>query len=221
MRSNDFAGRWHRPMQPLSVLIADDHPLILVGLTTALTGLGLKVVGQVSAAGEVVERYAETRPDVLILDIRFEGDVTGLDVARELLKRFADARIVFYSQFDQDEIINEAYRIGGRAFVTKNTPATRLVEAIRAAHQDARPYFPPEIADRLALLKVRGDDSPQAKLEAREFEVFKLMARGLTNAEMAENMGLSVKTISTRPTMNSTMPAKLWMNPWPASSPKW
>src|SRR4051812_34245092 len=194
--SAEAARAYISQAQPLRVLIADDHPLIVVGLTTALGDLGVQVMGHVSAAGEVIAKYIETAPDVLILDIRFGEGPTGLDVARELLQKFPDARIVFYSQFDQDETISEAYRLGGAAFIPKNTAPALLAEAVMRVN-DGHTYFLKDIAERLALIGVRRDESPQSRLEARELEVFKLMALGLTNAEIAEKMHLSPKTIST------------------------
>ena len=181
-------------MTALRVLIADDHPLIIEGLIAALKRLGLRVAGHVQVATEVIAKYMQTRPDVLVLDVRFGPGPTGLDVARELIARDANARIVFYSQFDQNEVIREAYRLGGAAFITKNTPPEVLARAIGEAHA-GRTYFLPEIAERLALLGVRGDQSPRSMLDEREVEVFMLMAGGLTNNEIAERMNLSAKTI--------------------------
>lgn len=181
-------------MSSVRVLIADDHPLIIEGLVAALRRLGLRVVGQVEKAAEVIAKYTQARPDVLVLDVRFGPGPTGLDVARELMALEPRARIVFYSQFDQDEVIREAYRLGGAAFITKNTPPETLARAINEAHA-GKTYFLPEIAERLALLGVHGDQSPRAILEDREVEVFMLLAGGLTNNEIAERMNLSAKTI--------------------------
>jgi two-component system, NarL family, invasion response regulator UvrY len=181
-------------MTALRVLIADDHPLIIEGLIGALKRLGLRVAGQVQRATDVVANYMQTRPDVLVLDVRFGPGPTGLDVARELIARDANARIVFYSQFDQNEVIREAYRLGGAAFITKDTRPDVLARAISEAHA-GRTFFLPEIAERLALIGVRGDPSPRAMLDEREVQVFMLMAAGLNNNEIAERMSLSAKTI--------------------------
>jgi two-component system invasion response regulator UvrY len=180
----------------IKVLVADDHPVIADGLTVALRPFGVEVIGHVGSAAEVMARYRETRPDVLVLDLRFGPGPTGLDVARQLLETHPQARIVFYSQFDEDEIIREAYRLGASAFVTKNTTPDALAQAIKAAHA-GRTHFMPNIAERMAMLGVRGDDSPRSKLDEREIEVFTQLAQGLTNNEIAERMGLSTKTIST------------------------
>lgn len=159
-----------------------------------LTKQGMKVVGEVMSAGDVVPRVKQLRPDVAVLDVRFGPGPTGLDVARELLAQQPGSRVVFYSQFDQDEVIRDAYRLGGAAFVTKNQKPEILFEAITVAAQ-GKTFFPPAIAERLAVLGLHGDESPRARLDARELEVFLHLASGLNNNEIAEQMGLSSKTI--------------------------
>jgi len=183
-------------MSAIRVLIADDHPLIVVGLRTTLSALGMKVVGEESEAERVVDAYAACAAEVVVLDIRFGDGLGGLEIARELLRRHPQARVVFYSQFDQDEIIKEAYRIGCAAFVTKVATPQELADAIREAHA-GRTTFMRDIAARLALAGLRGERSPIDELEPRERDVFLRMARGMTNPEIATQMDLSLKTIST------------------------
>lgn len=179
----------------IRVVLADDHPIVMTGFAMSLSGMGMDVVGQARTPDEAAAMYAELRPDVLVLDIRFGTELTGLDAARGILAKFPLARIVFLSQFDQDSLIKETYRIGARAFVTKDCDPADLATAVRRAHAD-KLYFLPQIAERLANLSVRGDVSPQSQLDARGLEIFKLMAEGLTNAEIAEKLNLSAKTIS-------------------------
>lgn len=179
----------------IRVLLADDHPIVMTGFAMSLSSLGMDVVGQAKTPDEAAAMFAELKPDVLVLDIRFGTELTGLDAARGILAQFPAARIVFLSQFDQDSLIKETYRIGARAFVTKDCDPADLATAVRHAHAD-KLYFLPQIAERLANLSVRGDVSPQSQLDARGLEIFKLMAEGLTNAEIAEKLNLSAKTIS-------------------------
>lgn len=180
---------------PIKVVLADDHPLIIVGFTMALAGFGIEVVGQARTPSEAVARYRTMRPDVLVLDIRFGEGKNGLDVGKEVLEEFPDTKIVYLSQFDQDSVIKEVYRLGGHAFITKGCDPALLAQAIKRASR-GEIYFLPDVAERLARLAIRGDISPQATLEPREIEVFKLMAIGFTNVEMAEKLGVSPKTIS-------------------------
>lgn len=183
-------------MAPVRVLLADDHPVIIDGLRAALGGHDVDVVGQVHKAEEVVQAFLHHKPDVLVLDVRFGPGPTGLDAARDLFAKTPKARVVFYSQFDQDEIIREAYRLGACAFITKNTAPVDLAAAIGQAAQ-GKTYFLPQIAERLALLGVRGEQSPRARLDPRELDIFVQLAAGATNIEIADRMGLSTKTIST------------------------
>jgi two-component system invasion response regulator UvrY len=182
----------------IRVLLADDHPLIVEGLTTGLKHFGIEVVGHVSSAAEVIDAFLSTTPDVLVLDVRFGEHESGLDVAREILAAHPETRIIFYSQFDQDEIIFEAYSLGGLGFITKNKAPITVAEAVHAAADGPKPYFLPEIAERLALMNVASRSAPSSltKLDAREMEVFTRMAHGNTNAEIADAMELSPKTIS-------------------------
>jgi two-component system invasion response regulator UvrY len=180
---------------PIRVLLADDHPIVMTGFAMSLEGFGMDVVGQAKTPEEAAAMYAALAPDVLVLDIRFGTELTGLDAAHEVLKTYPDAQIVFLSQFDQDSLIKETYRLGARAFVTKDCDPADLASAVRHAAEGKR-YFLPQIAERLANLSVRGDASPQSQLDQRGLEIFKLMAEGLTNAEIAEKLNLSTKTIS-------------------------
>src|SRR6476619_3422560 len=173
----------HKAQQPIRVMLADDHPIVMTGFAMSLGAQGMEVVGQAKSPAEAVAMYAEHKPDVAVLDIRFGTELTGMDAAQNILKADPAAKIVFLSQFDQDSLIKETYRIGAHAFVTKDCDPADLAEAVRQAHA-GKLYFLPQIAARLASLAVRGDVSPQSQLDPRELEIFKLMAEGLTNAEI-------------------------------------
>jgi two-component system invasion response regulator UvrY len=182
-------------MKKIRVMLADDHPIVMTGFAMSLTGQGLDVVAQARTPEEALEQYKQLAPDVIVLDIRFGDQLTGLDVARQILAQAPSAAIVFLSQFDQDALIKETYRLGGRAFMTKDCDPADLAAAVRRAHEGEL-YFLPHIAERLANLSVRGDASPQSQLDERALEIFTLMAEGLTNAEIAEKLDVSTKTIS-------------------------
>jgi two-component system invasion response regulator UvrY len=179
----------------IRVLLADDHPIVMTGFAMSLAAEGMDVVGQAKTPQEAVEQYAVLQPDVVVLDIRFGAEMTGLDAAKHILEKQPEAQIVFLSQFDQDALIKETYRLGAKAFVTKDCDPADLAVAVQRASQGAL-YFMPQIAERLANLSVRGDASPQTLLDERSLEIFKMMAEGLTNVEIAEKLDLSQKTIS-------------------------
>jgi DNA-binding NarL/FixJ family response regulator len=179
-------------MATIRVLVADDHPLITQGLANELVLFDIEVHA-VADGHEVIPRYLATKPDVLVLDLRM-GAVRGLDVAKDLLRLDSDARVVVYSQFDQDHVVREAYRLGAKAFIPKSADPKVLADAIHAVRA-GETHFLPHIAESIALMSVKGVDSPQAKLTERELAVFTKLAQGLTNAEIAVEMDLSVKTI--------------------------
>ena len=179
----------------IRVMLADDHPIVMTGFAMSLQGQGLEVVAQARTPEEALAQFQQLQPDVIVLDIRFGEQLTGLDVAKQILAHTPAAAIVFLSQFDQDSLIKETYRLGGRAFMTKDCDPSDLAAAVRRAHEGEL-YFLPHIAERLANLSVRGDASPQSQLDERALEIFTLMAEGLTNAEIAEKLDVSTKTIS-------------------------
>jgi DNA-binding NarL/FixJ family response regulator len=177
------------------VLLADDHPIVMTGFAMSLAAEGMQVMGQAKTPQEAVTQFTALSPDVLVLDIRFGAELTGLDAARTILQEHPDANIVFLSQFDQDALIKETYRLGAKAFVTKDCDPADLAIAVQKASLGEL-YFMPSIAERLANLSVRGDASPQSLLDERSLEIFRLMAEGLTNVEIADKLDLSPKTIS-------------------------
>lgn len=179
----------------LRVLLADDHPIVMSGFALSLQSKGIEVIGQVTTPNEAIESYGKLKPDVLMMDLRFGEKLTGLDAAKSILERDPKANILFLSQFDQDALIKQTYSIGGRGFLTKDISAGDLAQAVADASR-GETYFLDRIAKRLANLSVKGDQSPGAVLDAREFEIFLLTAKGRTNQEMADLLGLSQKTIS-------------------------
>jgi DNA-binding NarL/FixJ family response regulator len=193
-----FAEGWQMRKakeERIRVMLADDHPIVMTGFALSLERPDIEVVAQAKSPAEALEQFDAQHPDVLVLDIRFGERLTGLDVARDILARDSAARIVFLTQFDQDSLIKECYRLGARAFITKDCDPEELAAAVRRAHAGEL-YFMPRIAERLASLSVQGDASPQALLDERALEIFTLMAEGLTNAEIAERLDVSSKTIS-------------------------
>lgn len=179
----------------IRVILADDHPIVMTGFAMSLEAEAISVIAQVKTPEAAIHAYLELAPDVIVLDIRFGSELTGLDAAKTIIQQHPDASVIFLSQFDQDALIKEAYRIGARAFVTKDCNPDELVLAIEKAYEGEL-YFMPNIAERLANLSIRGDTSPQSIFEERELLIFTMMAEGLTNVEIAEKLDLSQKTIS-------------------------
>lgn len=181
----------------ITVILADDHPVVSRGFSMALSDFDINVVGLAYTPEDACLLFNKLKPNVLVLDIRFGDKTTGLDVARQVLERDPAANIVFLSQFDQDNLIKEAYRLGARAFLTKSCSPEILAEAVTKASKGEK-YFTPEVAVRLANIAVVGDGSPASILTTKELEIFVLMASGKSNIEIATALGMSTKSIQNK-----------------------
>ena len=133
--------------RPISLLIVDDHPVVRDGLRAILeTEPGIAVVGQAATGREALQRYAELRPDVTLLDVHLM-DESGLDVLFEIRSRNEAAAVLMISAFDHDEDMHGALKLGARGYVLKDLKADELIRAIQAAHEGG-PSLLPGVGDK-------------------------------------------------------------------------
>lgn len=181
----------------IRVFLADDHRLLVAGFQHALKDYGIDVVEVAYSLDGLIDRYEQVKPDVLVIDIRFDTKGTGengLDLCESLLARDPTAKIIVFSQFDDQYIIEQSYKLGVLAFVRKDEPTDVLDAAIRTV-ASGREYFSPEIAQLLAWSAVK-DRNPNKLLDEKELRAFTLSADGASLTEVASIMDLSTKTIS-------------------------
>ena len=171
------------------VMVADDQPLILEALTARLALLGMPITAVAPGGLCLLDTFVEAQPDVLVLDVKLQAG-SGLGIARQLLSRAPNARLVFFAQQTQMSIISDVYRLGARGYVTKDMPISILADSIRTAHRGDI-YFMPGMAERVATTHER---SPYSLLAEREMAVFKLMATGLSIQEIASALRVTRKT---------------------------
>lgn len=172
----------------IRVLLVDDHMAVRMGLMTAITdALDMEVVADVEDGAEGIEAYRKHRPDVVIVDLRMQG-MSGVEMIRALRQEFGTPpRILIYSNYSRGEEVYQAIQAGASGIVVKEMPLDRLLEAIRAVHSGEQ-YIPPQVAARIG-------ERMLAKLSPREMEVLALLAKGLSNKEIASRLGLVVGTI--------------------------
>jgi DNA-binding NarL/FixJ family response regulator len=186
----------------ISVVVVDDEPLIRSGLRAIIDAESdLRVVGEAADGAEVLPVVRRTRPDVVLMDVRMPA-VDGIRATRLLLDGLNPApRVLVVTTFENDDYVYDALRAGASGFLLKRTPPDDIVQAIRTVVGSDSLLFP-EAIRALALAHVREQELQptgldHAQLTEREQEVLRLMARGLSNAEIAGELVLGVQTIKT------------------------
>ena len=186
----------------IKVVVVDDQALIRDGLRTMLElDDGISVVGEAADGADALDAVQRTRPDLVLMDIRMPG-VDGLEATRRLLSRPGGPKVLVLTTYEADEYVIEAMRAGASGFLLKDLRKGQLV---RAVHQAAAGdlVIDPSITKRLIEKAV---DTKRAQTQARsalnrlterEIEVLKLMARGLTNAELAAELSVGESTVKT------------------------
>jgi DNA-binding NarL/FixJ family response regulator len=184
----------------VKVLIVDDDALVRAGLTMMLDGVaGIRVVGEAADGTEVARLVSEHAPDVVLMDLRMPK-LDGINATRRLRARPGAPEVIVLTTFDSDANVVRALRAGAGGFLLKDTPPQRIVEAVlRVAAGD--PILSPQIVRRLMdQVAERAGASEQAAralatLSPRERDVVTAIARGCTNAEIAEALTLGLATV--------------------------
>jgi DNA-binding NarL/FixJ family response regulator len=182
----------------LSVLLAEDHPVVREGLRAMLEAEGdFQVVGQTGNSSDVGGMVEELHPDVLVLDLIMPG-IGGLNALRELARRRLPTRVVVLSMYANEAYVLEALQNGAGAYVLKQSEAAELVRGIREVVKGRR-YLSPPLSQRAVeayAKRAKGTiATEEAELTAREKEVLTLVGQGFTSAQIGERLFISVRTV--------------------------
>jgi two-component system, NarL family, invasion response regulator UvrY len=184
----------------IKVLVADDHEVVRRGLRQILAETGdILVAAEAASASDVMRVVGEQRFDVVVLDISLPGG-SGIELIGEIKKVRPDARVLILTVYSEEQYAVRAIKAGAAGFLTKESASDRLIEAVRKIAAGGR-YVTAELAETLAsLLAGETAGQPHERLSDREFEILKLLASGKTVSQVAQELCLSVKTVSTHRT---------------------
>jgi DNA-binding NarL/FixJ family response regulator len=189
-------------MNPLRILVADDHEIVRRGLVSLLKShAGWEVCGEARDGREAVEKVKELRPDIVILDIGMPN-LNGLEAARQMLHNNPQSKVLILTITDVDEVVRAVLDAGARGFVLKSDAARDLEAAVEAL-QSNQTFFTARVAE-IVLSGYLGRSQPVADgelalpdLTPREREIVQLLAEGKSGKEVASHLNLSVKTVET------------------------
>lgn len=185
--------------EPITVLIADDHPIYRDGLASLLEPLpDIEVVGRAADGIEAVEQARESRPDVVIMDLQMPR-LNGIEATRQVLAELPETGVLVITMGEDESTVFSAITAGARGYLLKGADADELVQAIRTVHGGGV-VFGASLAQRVARVFAAGPATaaPPAvfpELTEREREILDLVATGLPNGEIATQLYLSPKTV--------------------------
>jgi len=185
-------------VEPIRVFVADDHELVRFAMRTLLEAqTGIEVVGEASDTQGAISGCQETAPDVLLLDMRMPGD-GGVEVCRRVKEYVPDTAVLVLTSFDEDDELFGVLSAGAAGYILKDTRPEHVVDAIRSVAA-GQSVFDASVATRIISVRANseGTDAAAEALSARELEVLRLMAKGLTNKEIGQALWIGETTVKT------------------------
>ncbi|MCX7191252.1 MAG: response regulator transcription factor [Candidatus Methylopumilus sp.] len=183
-----------------TIVLVDDHAVVRAGVRRLLEQEPLfEVIGEAESGEKAYQIFGELKPDVMVMDLSMPG-MGGLEAIRRILMRYEKAKILVLSMHEDLSFANQALKLGAKGYLTKNTLADDLVKSIETVTQ-GDVFLSDEIAKKMAMQSISGNQDPVHELSAREFEIFRLLAEGLDIDAIASTLNISSKTVSNYQTM--------------------
>lgn len=179
----------------MRIVIVDDDSIVLISLKTIIEAGGIEVQATGKSGAEAVELYEKYQPDILLSDIRMEG-MDGITAAGQVLEKYPEARVLFLTTFSDDEYVVNALKCGAKGYILKQD-FEGIVPALQAVYS-GQSVFGGEIVNKLPSIQTtdtRTEKFAERGITEKEFEIIELVAKGLSNKEIAEQLFLSEGTV--------------------------
>ncbi len=184
-------------MNPIRILLVEDHHLVRAGIRSLLLGVaGVQVVGETGDGREALRLIAEVRPNVVLMDIALPG-LNGLEATARAVKDFPNVRVIMLSMNRAEEYVLRALRCGAAGYLLKDNTPVELEQAIRVVAR-GETYLSPDVSKHVIAAYVQRRDSKPTSLERltpRQREVLQLIAEGRSTKEIAKTLAISIKTV--------------------------
>jgi DNA-binding NarL/FixJ family response regulator len=184
-------------MSPVRILIADDHEIVREGLKAMIRQQpGWEVCGDVSTGREAVAQATTLDPDIIVMDIGMP-DLNGLDATRQIKRALPNTEVLIFTANETEDIVRNVFKAGAKAYLLKSDASKHLIPAIEALRKH-RTYFSSKVSEIVFAGYLKGDGcTDDQSLTAREREMVQLVAEGKTSKDIAQILGISVKTVET------------------------
>ncbi|MBS0445399.1 MAG: response regulator transcription factor [Proteobacteria bacterium] len=179
----------------IRVMLVDDHALVRMGFRMLLADAQVEVVAECDTGEQACADYARIKPDVVVMDLSMPG-MGGLEAVRRIVAQDPKARVLALSAHEDTAHPQRVLRAGALGYLAKRSAPDALIAAVTAVAGN-QPYVDAQTAQTLAMAQVKGEKSPADTLSEREFSVFVQLARGLSVAQIADNLKLSPSTVGT------------------------
>ena len=184
----------------IKIVLVDDHAVVRAGVKRLLEQEALfDVIVEAESGEKAYQLFGELNPDIMVMDLSMPG-MGGLEAMRRILMRYEKAKILVLSMHEDLSFANQALKLGAKGYLIKNTLGDDLVKSIQALSK-GEVFLSDEIAKKIAMQSIDGDQDPIDTLSAREFEIFRLLAEGLEMDAIATTLNISSKTVSNYQTM--------------------
>lgn len=181
--------------QTINIMLIDDHTVVRSGLCRLLEqNTGIHVICEAGSGEQAYQYYGEYEPDVLVMDMSMPG-MGGLEALRRIISRWSDAKVIMFSMHENATYAIQSITAGAMGYVAKTSNSEDLIQAVKDVFI-GKNFISADMAHKVALQSLTGDDNPTQRLTSREFEVFRFLAEGKMVEDIANCLNIGQKTVA-------------------------